>query len=159
MPFSSIWRRGKGMFFIRAQTAARWRAPGIVSALALPHRIETEHQIAEARQCLAAELIGGIALSVGGVAHLIQHAGKRRAGPRWGYTGFRRCESSAGSRRPPFRRDSCGRSNEPTVRALSGVRSGMAPTRFQNAPRHPLLACSRIAAGVVRLAMARFRDW
>ena len=50
-----------------------------------------------------------------------------------------------------------GRSNEPTVRALRGVRSGIPPTRDQKVSvTHCCLL--RIAAGVVKLEIARLRD-
>ena len=62
------------MLFIRADAAEGGLVARIVSAFALTHGFNCEHEITELGQVLAATLVGWVALSIQGVAHLVEYA-------------------------------------------------------------------------------------
>ena len=66
------------MLLVGPEAALRRRRAGIVGPLALAHRIECQHHVAETREALAALLIDPVGLAVGRVPHLEQHARIRR---------------------------------------------------------------------------------
>ena len=66
------------MLLVGPEAAARRRRAGVVGPLALAHRVERQHHVAEAREALAALLIDPGGLAVGRVPHLEQHARIRR---------------------------------------------------------------------------------
>jgi hypothetical protein len=117
----------------------------VIRALALPHRVRSEHEFAKLRQRLTALLIRFSCLAIQAMSHLEQDGGIGRFA---GVGMYRFAESPvlAGSRKQFFRRGTPNvRSCQPSSQ-LSGVRSGMPPTSFQNVSRTQTRQAAKSAA-------------